>query len=86
MILRPTKRFQRLYDSLPVKIQKAFDAKILILQQNMQHPSLRIKKIKGVKNIYEGSITMNYRFTFQYIKGGILLRNIGKHDDALGKP
>jgi hypothetical protein len=71
---------------MPVEIQKTFEAKLLIMQQNMKHPSLRIKKMKGTGNIYEGSITMKYRFTFEHIEGGVLLRNIGMHDDALDNP
>ncbi|OAA91022.1 hypothetical protein CLCOS_06570 [Clostridium coskatii] len=48
------------------------------------HPSLRIKRIQDIINIFEMIITMDVRETWQYIEDGILLRNIGKHDKTLG--
>ena len=86
MIVRFTQRFERCYVKLPIEIQKTFEAKLLLMQENMGHPSLRIKKMKGSKGIYEGSITMKYRFTFEFVEDGIILRNIGKHDAALDNP
>ena len=44
------------------------------------HPSLKIKRIQRTNNIFEMTITMSIRVTWQYIDDGILLRNIGKHD------
>lgn len=86
MIIRPSTRFQRKYDDLPERLQKEFDKKMILFQQNRQHPSLRIKKMGGYYNIYEGSLTMKYRFTFENIDGGIALRNIGEHDKVLNNP
>jgi mRNA-degrading endonuclease YafQ of YafQ-DinJ toxin-antitoxin module len=48
----------------------------------MFHPSFRTKKIKGLKRtlIWEASLTMNYRFTFQIAEDDtIIFRNIGRH-------
>ncbi|ERM92946.1 hypothetical protein O163_02630 [Caldanaerobacter subterraneus subsp. yonseiensis KB-1] len=45
-----------------------------------------MKKIQGTENIFEASITMNIRMTWQYCKDGILLRNIGEHDKTLKNP
>jgi hypothetical protein len=56
------------------------------MEKKFDHPSLRIKKVHQGRHVYEGSVNMEYRFTFQLIKGGILLRNIGKHDITLGAP
>lgn len=50
------------------------------------HPSLRIKRVKGTDLIWEASVTMNYRLTFQIINNAILLRKIGKHDETLSNP
>jgi len=44
------------------------------------HPSLRIKRIQGTKNRWEGSVTMKYRFTFEFLKDEVLFRTIGTHD------
>lgn len=43
---------------------------------NPRHPSLRSKKIQGTDNIFEASVNMDIRITWQYISDGILLRNL----------
>jgi len=53
-------KFKKEYKNLPEKIQKAFDQKLPILLQDISYPSLRIKRIQGTKNRWEGSITMKY--------------------------
>jgi uncharacterized coiled-coil DUF342 family protein len=74
-------RFDRAYRKLPDEVKKAFREKMNLLEQaNFKHPSLRIKKIKGTRHIWEASIDMKHRFTFEKIKNGIKLRVIGKHD------
>lgn len=71
---------------LPDEIKKALKKKLDIMLENPQHPSLRTKKIQGQKDIFEASVTMEIRITWQYIDGGIYLRNIGEHDKTLKKP
>ena len=57
---------------------------LLLIESNTQHPSLRTKKIQGTDEIFEASITMGIRVTFQYIKPDtIYLRNVGEHDLTL---
>jgi mRNA interferase RelE/StbE len=68
------------------KVKKILKKKLKLLIDNPKHPSLRVKKIKGQKIIFEASITMRIRITWQYYNDGILLRNIGEHDKTLGKP
>ena len=67
-------------------VKKALKSKLELMDQNPKHPSLRTKRIKGSSDIYEASISMNYRITWQYHKDGILLRNIGEHDKTLKNP
>jgi hypothetical protein len=67
-------------------VKKALKGKLELMVQNPKHPSLRTKKIKGSSDIYEVSITMNYRMTWQYYQDGILLRNVGEHDKTLKNP
>jgi len=81
-----TKLFDRDYEKLPRTIQKQCDKQLLTLLKNPQHPSLRISKIRGFKNIWEGRITKGYRFTFQIFKDIYLIRRIGKHNEVLRKP
>ncbi|MDO8886177.1 hypothetical protein [Candidatus Oleimmundimicrobium sp.] len=81
-----TRHFERCYRKLPSDIQKQTDAKLRLLAElPKQHPSLRVKRIQGTTDMWEASITMNYRFTFQISKEAIILRKIGKHEDVLGK-
>ena len=80
------KPFIKDYHDLPEHIQKQTDKQLTLLLQNFRHPSLRIKKVEGINGkIWEGSITMNYRFTFQIEGETILMRRIGTHD-MLRKP
>lgn len=73
--------FDKYYKKLPINVKKLLKKKIkLLLSSDFRHPSLRVKKIKGTKNIWEASITKSYRFTFEKIANGIRLRVIGKHN------
>jgi hypothetical protein len=79
-------RFDRAFRKLPEDVKKAFKEKMrLLVESNFTHPSLRVKKIKGTGRIWEASIDMDHRFTFEKVKGGIRLRVIGKHK-VIGKP
>ena len=75
-----SKRFKKEVKKLPQNIQKSFYEKLSLLLQNMLHPSLRVKRIQGTKNRWEGSVTMKYRFTFELIEDTIIFRAIGTHD------
>ena len=78
--------FKEKVQLLDPNIKKVLKKKLELMDQNPKHPSLRTKKIKGTSDIYEASITMNCRMTWQYYKEGILLRNIGEHDKTLQNP
>jgi len=43
----------------------------------------RVKKIQGVQNRWEGSITMKYRFTFHFEGDTVVFRAVGTHDILL---
>ncbi len=75
-----SKRFKKEYNNLPKEIQKAFDQKLQLFLQEMSHPSLRVKRIQGTKTRWEGSVTMKYRFTFEFLENGLIFRAIGTHD------
>jgi mRNA interferase RelE/StbE len=80
MKISTTRPFEKDYESLPETIKERTDKQLSLFLDNPRHPSLRIKKVKGHPNIWEGRITNSYRFTFQ-ISGDIcLLRRIGTHD------
>jgi mRNA interferase RelE/StbE len=71
---------------LPIDVKKALKKKLDLLADNPKHPSLRTKKIKGSGGIFEASINMDIRMTWEFYEDGILLRNIGKHDKTLSNP
>lgn len=80
MIYRRTKRFKAAYDQLPREIQEKAIKAFELFQENPRHPSLVIKKIKGVEGIWEGRIDQFYRFTFQYLDN--LEYDPQKHDES----
>lgn len=86
MKLYPTKDFIERYEGLPQRIQKQADKQLGLLLQNLHHPSLRIKKMKGVKNIWEARVTKGYRFSFGIKGDTYILRKIGKHEEVLRRP
>jgi mRNA interferase RelE/StbE len=73
-------KFKKDYRKLPQKIQITFDKKLSLLLKDMSHPSLRVKRIQGTADRWEGSVTMKYRFTFQLAQDELLFRAIGTHD------
>jgi mRNA-degrading endonuclease YafQ of YafQ-DinJ toxin-antitoxin module len=69
--------------------QVAFETQVKKFLANPKppfHPSLRIKKVQGTKSIFEMTISMGVRLTWEFKDDGILLRNIGEHDKTLKKP
>ncbi len=72
--------FKRDFQNLPKKIQKITERKLTLFVKNFRHPSLRVKKIEGLQNIWEGSITKSYRFTFLMKNNICILRRVGTHD------
>lgn len=81
-----SKKFLQKIKNLSKNIQKIAKKKLDILRENPKHPSLRVKKIQGYLNIFEASINMDIRVTWEHYEEGIYLRNIGHHDEALKNP
>jgi len=82
---RLSNSFKKQYQTLPEEIRKAFKEELVLFLTNMHHPSLRVKKIQGDENRWEGSITMKYRFTFHFDEETVVFRTIGTHDILLRK-
>jgi mRNA interferase RelE/StbE len=66
--------------------KKVLKNKLALIIDNPRHPSLMTKKIKGHNNIFEASIAIDIRMTWEYYEDGILLRNIGEHYKTLKNP
>lgn len=71
---------------LSLEVKRALKDKLELLIENPRQPSLRTKNIRGRDSIFEASITIDIRMTWQYTEDGLLLRNIGEHDKTLGNP
>ena len=59
--------------------------KAWVFLQGRHHPSLRTKKTKSEKDVYELGITKNYRLTFDIEGDTYVLRKVGTHTDILGR-
>ena len=75
-----SRRFKKGYQGLPKEIQEAFDQRLPLLLKDLLHPSLRIKRIQGTKDRWEGSIAMKYRFTLELSGDNVIFRAVGTHD------
>lgn len=80
MKLYPTENFKKQYKKLPETIKERTKKQFAILLNDTQHPSLGIKKMRGKKDIWEGRISDDYRFTFKIEEEFYILRTIGTHD------
>ena len=76
MKFEQTKRFEKDYQKLPQRIRKQVGRTDIT-------PWLRTKKIKSEKDVYELSITKNYRLTFHIEGDTYVLRKVGT--DILGR-
>ena len=75
-----TERFKQDFKSLPEAIQRRSETQLERFLENPRHPSLRIKKMSGFQDIWEGRITQRHRFTLQIRGDTCILRRIGTHD------
>ena len=75
-----TKRFHNDFKGLTKEIQNKAKQQIRRLAAgDFSFPSLRAKKMGGEENIWEASVTMNYRIVF-YLEEKIIFLRIGPHD------
>jgi mRNA-degrading endonuclease RelE of RelBE toxin-antitoxin system len=82
-----TERFLKEYDGLEKRIQKKVQKQLRLLAEDPTHASLRSKPVEGARGIYEASVDMYYRMTYERLPGDrLLMRVVGLHDDALKNP
>lgn len=80
MRFRTLETFKKDYRRLPRRIQDQLDQALRTFAQNPRHPSLQARKLKGTPNIWEGRVSLAYRFTFTWEGNVITLRRVGTHD------
>ncbi len=82
-----TRRFLKSFARLPKPVQEKIKKQLALLAENPRHPSLQTKPIQGAAGIYEARVDSDYRFTYERDDDDTLvLRVVGKHDEALRKP
>ncbi|MFQ6033865.1 MAG: type II toxin-antitoxin system RelE/ParE family toxin, partial [Candidatus Bipolaricaulia bacterium] len=60
---KTTKAYDKSFAALPPEIKKRALEKLALYESNPRHPSLRVKKLEGVRNIWDLSVTSSYRIT-----------------------
>jgi len=80
MIIQTEKAFDRDYVKLPENVQALAEKQLALLLENPRHPSLQMRKMKGYKNLWEGRISIHYRFTFKIEGETYRLRRVGTHE------
>jgi mRNA-degrading endonuclease YafQ of YafQ-DinJ toxin-antitoxin module len=81
MNIRWTPIFQRDFEKLPKDVQSRAEKAIRLLKENPRYPSLRSKKMESVETIWEASVTMSHRITYEISGQTLILRRIGPHDN-----
>ncbi len=76
------KAWKQLSEDQKALARKAIDNLI----KDIRYPALRVKKIRGTEYIWEARVSRSLRMTFQIEGDIIILRNIGQHDETLGRP
>ena len=79
-------RFKAAYNDLEERDRKRVEKALQLMDTDLRHPSLRVKKMGGADDIWEARASRSIRITFQ-IQGDILiLRNVGAHEKTLRNP
>lgn len=86
MRIARTERFKKAWGQLSGDEKKLAGKAIELLALDVRHPGLRVKKMRGAEGIWEARASRSLRFTFEMYEGEIVLRNVGRHDEALGRP
>lgn len=85
MTIYSTSSFQKKYQKLAAKqrrLSQVVDDKIELFTVNPQHPSLRLHKLSGQLEQWSISVKQDLRLIFQYVDDGILLVDLGSHDEV----
>lgn len=84
MKLEFTERFVEEYEELPQRLQKQVDKVLGLLLNNPRHPSLRTKKLEGIRDpvgrdLWSCRVTRGYRILFTIVGDTYLLYQVGPH-------
>jgi hypothetical protein len=81
MVHRASAAFWKDYDALPAEIRERADKQFALLKTDLQHPSLRLKKIgeRNGQEIWSARITLKYRALAIRLPDEFLWFWIGEH-------
>ena len=65
MKLRFTERADKDYAALPGNVRKAFAKQLRFLLANLRHPSLHAKKYDESLDLWQGRVSLGWRFYFK---------------------
>lgn len=82
MNFRYSKTFLKSFLKLSKSKQDKVKKQLLYLQTNINHPSLRTKKMQGKENTFEFRVNSHYRMTADKQNGELILRSVGPHDEG----
>jgi len=85
-ILEFGNRFVRAYKKLDQETRQQVDKTLRTMIKNTGHPSLRLKRVQGTKDIWEASVNMSIRITLRFSGDIIQLRNVGTHEQVFRPP
>lgn len=80
MQIERTDYFKKDYQGLSKEVRERVEKAIELLLTDPRHPSLRTKKVQGTRGIWEASVTLKYRMTFEWEEEVLRLRRVGTHD------
>jgi mRNA-degrading endonuclease RelE of RelBE toxin-antitoxin system len=86
MRLHLTARFQRAYAALSPRDQKKVQKALRVMATDLRQPGLGVKHIRGTEGIWEARASRALQITFKAEGDSIILRNVGRHDEALDRP
>jgi len=84
--LELSNRFVRSYKKLDRAIRLQVDKTLQVMVINPNHPSLRLKRVQGTKDIWEASVNMSIRITLIFSEDTLQLRNVGTHEQVFRPP
>lgn len=79
MNIRRTTHFDRTYSKAPKDIQAAFNKQVVLLLQNLRHPSLHAKKYDEGQDRWQARVTRDWRFYFRVEDDTYILLDIIPH-------
>lgn len=81
MIVRHTKKFEREYKKLPLKVKIKAESKENLFRKNPFSTNLKTHKLSGeLEDLWSFSVDHRHRIIFEFIGDVVYFHSIGTHD------